>query len=121
MKNKVEINDYHEYEVVITLDRTPGQIIENVAIVEVRLYAREEKAGGDTTTRSLINTYKKEVKRPNIVQFMLGMSWQDRIESTKTNLKAQAIVRAAELWHSEILPKEIKELIEEMVEVEQIN
>lgn len=116
MKQLVEINDYYEYEIDIHLEKTAGQIIQNLAIVEVRLYKKggegEEKTGGGTTTRSLINTFKEEVKRPNIVQFLLGLSWQDKIESTRDILRSKAIFKAAELWKSEIFPKEIKHLIE---------
>lgn len=113
-----EINDYYEYEVDITLSRTPGQVMENLATIEVRLYEKdgdnEKKADGETTARSLINTYKEEVKRPNIVQFMLGTSWIDRIEYTKQDLRTKAIYQAAELWHSEIFPKELREIMKDM-------
>lgn len=112
MKQIIKINDYYEYEVNTTIERTVGQIVDNIAIVEVKLYGRERKTGGGTTTRSLINTFKKEVKRPNILQFLLGLSWRDQIESTQDKLRIKAIRQAAELWHSEVLPKEIRKLID---------
>ncbi|AEO93920.1 gp677 [Bacillus phage G] len=115
--NLIEINDYYEYEIEISLKRTSGQIIENTVIVEVRLYEKNtlggEKAGGGTTTRSLINTFKEEVKRPNILQFLLGLSWQDRINSARDCLKNKAIYNAAIRWHQEIFPKEIRHLLSE--------
>jgi len=115
MKQTIEINDYYEYEIDIHLEKTPGQIIQNIAVIEVRLYEKgqgAERTGGGTTTRSLINTYKEEVKRPNMVQFLLGLSWQDRIESVRDYLKNKAIFKAAELWKTDILPKEIQDLID---------
>lgn len=116
MNQKIRINDYYEYEIDIQLKKTTGKLLENIAVVEVRLYEKateEEKTGGGTTTRSLINTFKEEVKRPNLVQFLLGLSWEDRIDSARDYLKNKAIYKAAERWQTETFPRQIKGLFKE--------
>lgn len=110
----VEINDYYEYELDVRIEREPGKLFENIAIVEVRLYekATTGENNGSRQTRSLINTFKQEVKRPNLIQFLLGLSWQDRIKKTENTLRNKAIYKAAELWHNKIFPKKIQEIVE---------
>lgn len=110
----VEINDYYEYELDIRIEREPGKLFENIAIVEVRLYEKATTGENNSgrQTRSLINTFKQEVKRPNLIQFLLGLSWQDRIKKTENTLRNKAIYKAAELWHNKIFPKKIQEIVE---------
>ena len=119
MNQKIEINDYYEYEMEIKFTKTSGKLMNNIAIVELRLYEKNvikkgKKTDGGTTARSLVNIFTKEVKKPNIVEFLLGLSWEKRIDSARDHLKNKAIYNAAERWCSEILPKEMKDLLEDI-------